>query len=524
MFNIFTSLSNSDSQTCPKNTPQQPHLDDHNSHSLADVKDSTLAVPPTTYKSRVPLRLLDTGFSEGHLHTPRRGIGNARSSCNLSPSITRSSAFDLSHNLKEPNDPHPSLHPERAESPPTTSCPSARTKQKGSAASKLVGRQTEQVKPGAGRGRIADWFQGESHPVNVYLLPSPTKDKMDSPGAISTSWVSSPSEIPRKSNSQIPSKPPLVGRFSFFSSKTSSPKSAPEAPDPHDELIDLDINKALFPGGPADPFSPAAFKNLVQNAEGLLFQLQAAYKERTILLREMTVEKETQAEELKGAEARGKYLKLQLDDMAAQTAKQDNVIMDLVDDLAREKQLRREEDDALKRNVMLGKTSRATAVSRCDPGTTEAAEYRRQSAASVVSDSGFESEEESVVDSVFSKSRNLTSNASESSFSASNSPDLYHRPERISIPPQAQKALPQSLSIFQSVVTGTPGGFLRDEPTEACTEDVTSTCSNCHGVGASQAWNMVVDLKEENRILSARLAELEGALDGCLDLVNRLGG
>ncbi|KAL8939745.1 MAG: hypothetical protein Q9216_003189 [Gyalolechia sp. 2 TL-2023] len=165
--------------------------------------------------------------------------------------------------------------------------------------------------------KIAEWFSGES----TFAIPSPTRETMP---------VEPPTERPRNT---------LISRFSLFGTKPT-PKSPLTT---HDEWHELDVKSALIPGS-ADPFSPSSFKNLQQNAEGLLLKLQTAYKERSEALHDVLAEKEAQAEELEGAKTRTRHLKIQLDDMTAKLAEQDKAMMDLVDQLAQEKQARRESD------------------------------------------------------------------------------------------------------------------------------------------------------------------------------------
>ena len=126
-------------------------------------------------------------------------------------------------------------------------------------------------------------------------------------------------------------KPAMASRFSFFSSKASLVKPILVPDDLRDGLLEMDVTAALFPNEPANPFSPASFKNLQQQAEGLLLRLQMAYKERTIALRDMTAEKEAVAEESMGAATRAKHLKMQLDGMTAKFAEQDEAMLNLVD-------------------------------------------------------------------------------------------------------------------------------------------------------------------------------------------------
>lgn len=509
MFDIFASLSKPNAPGCPKVAPQPQSLDHRSSlttNSSPGLWDDVLAVPATTHlgTTRKALSALENDLFVNDPCIRPRGFGVAGSLRKPPPLIINPNAESYPISLIDRNIPQPSPsdpQPRNLEISPIDSPPSSATKHNRLIISAPSTPQTEQGKSGLGLGRLADWFQGESDPINLALLYSPTKNKPKTTGTMSISTIDSPSNMQRKSFPQVTSpKPPLIGRFSFFASKSSTPKS-PQLPDLHDEFIDLDINKALFPAGPADPFSPAAFKNLVQNAEGLLLRLQTAYKERAITVRELTAEKDVQADELAESETRAKHLKVQLSDMAAKLAKQDEIVMDLVDGLAQEKQMRREEDDARKRSVLMVKASRAKAFGHCDPESPNSEEYRRKSDGSLVSDPGFESEAESVVDSVFSKGRDITSNASDSSFSTCNSPDLYHRP---------MPRTPSHRSHHPEFVL--PHTTIRSE-----------NCANCQGASSSQAWNMVLNVKEENRILNARLTQLESALDGCLDLVTRLG-
>lgn len=509
MFGIFASLSKSDSPGCPKVAPQLLTLDHRTSlstNSSPGLCDSVLAVPATTHLNNTQKALspLDNDLSVDDLYIQPCEFDEARFSRKPPPSITSPNAGSSPISLNDHHNPQSSPPGSRARNLKISSFESASSsaiRPKRPSISAPSSPQTEHGKRGAGLGRIADWFQGESDPINLTLLPSSMKDRPKTMSTMSTSSIDSLSTMQRKSFPQAtPPKPPLIGRFSFFTNKSSIPKS-PQLPDIHDEFFDLDINKALFPAGPADPFSPAAFKNLVYKAEGLLSRLQAAYKERAITMRELTAEKDAQAEELAESETRAKHLKVQLDDMAAKLAKQDDIVMDLVDGLAQEKQKRREEEDARKRSVILVKASRTRAFDNCHPESPNTEDYRRQTDGSLNTDSGFESEGESVVDSVFSKGRDIMSNASDSSFSTSDSPDLYHH-----FPPRTP---PHVCDHYDSVL---PHAAIRPE-----------SCANCQGARSSQAWGMVLNMKEENRILNARLMQLEGALDGCLDLVTRLG-
>lgn len=371
--------------------------------------------------------------------------------------------------------------------------------------------QSRQFSPTKAGGKLANWFKGESDPIAFRILPSPTKEKLDPLDSMPISSVNRTS-LGRKESAQAMPKPALSSRFSFFTAKAPSPATSPQPSELNDDFLDLDVHKALFPGGPADPFSPAAFKNLVQNAEGLLSRLQMAYKERTQSLREMTIEKETQAEELEGAVTRAKHLKLQLDGMAVKLAEQDDAMMNLVDDLAREKQLRREEDDARKRSVVLLRASREAHDERS----------QRESRSSINSDWSCESEAESSADSVFSHRHGATSpTMSMSSVSTTNSPDIHQLFDIGSVAPFTEAAGHRPGLNPEPVVQAMAGSKCQHKTTSRG-DYRGSQCANCHGLTTNEAWNVVGILKEENKGLKERLEQMEGALDGCLGMVETL--
>ena len=370
------------------------------------------------------------------------------------------------------------------------------------------GEKTTQGKTEEKVGKLADWFRGESEPINIGFLPSPTKEKDDYMETSGASSLIRPSTLlQRKSTSQGTSKPAMARRFSFFPSKSSLAKSTSPSPELEDELLDMDINKALFPSGPADPSSPAALKNLQQQAESLLSRIQSAYRERTLQVREIAAEKEALADEALGAETRAQHLKMQLNDMSTKFTEQDQAIMNLVDELAQEKLARREDEDARKRTLRL--------VEQASPPHTS---HGRVSTAYTVSDSGFESEEESMAESLFSRGNGVHSpTMSMSSVSTSNSPDAYQFPDTYNSTSTSQAARLRLPATRNSKSMSTP--YRNDPPEEA----PPSSCTNCQGGRASEAWSVVGVLQEENRCLKHRVGELEGALDGCLDVVTRLG-
>ena len=372
--------------------------------------------------------------------------------------------------------------------------------------------QSRQPSPTKSGRKLADWFNGESDPITFSIIPSPVKEKSDSL-KLMPALASSRTSLVQKNIAQGTPRPAMSSRFSFFTTKAPSFKTPQQPTEPTDEFLNLDVHNVLFPLGTADPFSPAAFKNLVQNAEGLLARLQTAYKQRTQSLREMTLEKETQAEELEGAETRAKHLKMQLDDMAVKVAEQDEAVMNLVDDLAREKQLRREEEEARKRSVMLVKSSREAHAERS----------QRESRASINSDWTCDSGEESSTESIFSHRDGATSpTMSLSSISTANSPDIYQPLDSHTMVPGTE-VTQREIEFHPQLTTTVTAGLNVGAGAASCQDERQRLrCVNCHGLKSNEAWNVVGVLKDENKALKTRVEQMEGALDGCLDMVGLL--
>ena len=346
-------------------------------------------------------------------------------------------------------------------------------------------------------GKLAKWFEGESEPIKIGLVPSPKKEKgnpFEGTTAVNTRPQNS---LHQKSASFGASKPAMASRFSFFSSKAAIANPTTPTPDNNcDELLNLNISNTFKSFDCTEPLSPASLQILQQQAESLFARLQVAYKERTQALREATAEKDTLAEETQGAEARAKHLKMQLDDMSSKLEEQDEAMMTLVNDLAHEKQARREEEETRKRTLKL--------VEQDTPSFSATA--RR----SLASDVSFESEDDSSAESVFSRHTGTESpTMSMSSVSTASSPDGPHYAE------------------VQRITSMPPAARLRLPPLQVAVKQAPSTkqsCANCEGVRSTDAWGVVGILREENRGLKQRVGELEGALDGCLDVVGRLGG
>ncbi|KAK4232096.1 hypothetical protein QBC38DRAFT_353282 [Podospora fimiseda] len=315
----------------------------------------------------------------------------------------------------------------------------------------------------------------------------------------------------------------ISSRFTTPSAQTASPSTtaAPRASPFDDEILNLNIESALFPSGsPADrdTFSPAAFKNFQMNAIGLLTKIQAAYKDRVIALHDLEQERSAQKDEMEEAETRAKHLKFQLEGMAAKAAEQERAMKQLMEELNAERKARQQ---------LALMTSTAPSVISEDLGIDEIDRRgrKRKSGDSRSFDSDEEEDEieSAESESVFSISRcrsptvtpavqkemqtPTTKAAGGSGGSLSTTPK-----QRITTTAAANG----QMSAFQKIIKGISGG------NAAAVEEVNG-CLNCKGQDASVAWDTVGLLRDENRHLKSRVGELEGAVEGALDLVRGIG-
>ncbi|KAI4152490.1 MAG: hypothetical protein L6R39_001796 [Caloplaca ligustica] len=383
----------------------------------------------------------------------------------------------------------------------------------------LVTQDNPHTRPSRPASKLADWFSGESVPITFALIPSPTKEKADPVDGMASSDDHNPTHRPKLPATRPSPRPPIVSRFSLFGPKSTVPsKTQPTPSDLHDQWHDLDVKSALDPSPKADPLSPSAFKDLHKNAEGLLLKLQAAYKQRSQALHDILAEKDAQAEELEGAQMRTKHLKLQLDDMTAKLAEQDRAMMDLVDQLAEEKQARREAHEV----SFATKSARQTTGSGPDQADRKEDNQRTErtwkSRTSTASDLSVESEG-SCAESLFSRHGASSPAMSMSSVSTANSPETqqYQPPAQASqrYPQVPETSAPFSASRLLGISAKAPR---RDYQVSKAT----ARCANCSRYGDSEVWSLVDTLKLENRGLKTRLGQLENTVDDCLDLVKGL--
>jgi len=414
---------------------------------------------------------------------------------------------------------------------PSQSLQPSPTKEKWDFMPTLTGDKSGQIRVEDKGGKLSDWFNGSSGPVNLGILPSPTKEKEDATErSPSAPMIRPPHKLHRTTTSESAINPmtSAASRFSFFTSKHSAtlPPSLP--PVVNDELLSLDIRMALNPGGAAEPFSPSSLQNLFTNAESLLLRLQTAYKLRTISLHEITSEMSAQQEELEEAEVRARHLKMQLDDMAAKVAERDNALKALVEELALERQQRREEKEARERSIVLVRRPRVDGSDvGAETNVSNRRHEKRESNFTIASDSGFESEDDSLADSVFSRNREATSpGTTMSSASGTTSPEPCQHTQFSSVAsaPQASGNRPGMgplrPSTFQKILKGISTAKANEVPGDADT--VRWGCANCNGGNAAEAWSVAGILRDENKGLKQRVGSLEGAVESCLDLVNGL--
>ncbi|RYO76230.1 hypothetical protein DL766_001465 [Monosporascus sp. MC13-8B] len=345
------------------------------------------------------------------------------------------------------------------------------------------------------------------------------------------------------------SAPP--SRFSFFTSMSAftgrKPSASPEELD--EELCNLDIEAALYPANASSPadrdgFSPAAYKNLQTNATGLLLRMQAAYRERAATVRELLAEREAHREEMEETNLRLQLFKTQLEDMAQKAAEHEEEMQRLVMELDAEKRARHEQQQQQQQRRSL---LPSPAVPSEDLGVDDAEEEERRrrwrnSRGTVRSDLSLETDAESNSESVsvFSRSRSPTTTTSatiEAAEGGNAAADLlppppiavaaapYQQEKPLPAPPasgtaaaaaaNATLAPPKQLSAFQKLVKGISGGDQAESPD--------GSCRNCRGRGSSAAWDTVSHLRDENKGLKQRVAQLEVAVEGALDAVKGIG-
>lgn len=411
-------------------------------------------------------------------------------------------------------------------------------------------------------------FQGESTSFKFGLVPpayvEAAENRRNRLATDFTQMAQSVSSLPAsKLHKRMTVPSPLKqvtssNRFSFFGSKTQETEQLglPEPAD--DKYLNLDVNAALFPQGSTDLPTPEAIKTLQNNAETLIRELQMAYKSRTFALHEAIAEKTTQEEELEETRCRFQNIKSQLDGMAGKVLEQDKTMQTLMSELSDERQKRQQEEEVRRRTVVLTKPSSEQLVD--EDGQFTRRHSKRSSDITFTSDSGFESGDESTAESIFSKKMDGTASSSATiRTSRAPSPDsaAHVQPASPPSPADGQAELtspkspaPSTLSIStapstppvqtsqpnrssqpaQPVPTSKPSTYDRVMKGLSSTSfggafmnsnkfSTTTKCTNCYGATASDAWSVVSIMREENRGLKNRIADLEAAVEECITLV-----
>lgn len=260
-----------------------------------------------------------------------------------------------------------------------------------------------------------------------------------------------------------------IGRFSLFRKPSQAPIQIDTAT--INELGDIDVFTALFPNGEDAVFSTETYKRLQSNAESTIKKLQQALKQQTQAVNTVTSQKNAQADDMEATKMQSEAMKCQLNAMADQVKDQEEHIQ------------------ALKAELSLRPASfQAETPAKQTVRMVSADTYRRKriSDASMTSQSDNESEMSSAV-SIFSEAQ-----------SADYSPGT-------SI---AASPVPKHSSLA--------GRRLRPS---LMWSDLHSAqaCQRCHGVPASDAWDIIDIMKKEKVALKDRIEVLEGEYESALN-------
>ncbi len=97
-------------------------------------------------------------------------------------------------------------------------------------------------------------------------------------------------------------------------------------------------------------------------------------------------------------------------------------------------------------------------------------------------------------------------------------------PKIVAIGPPRPRQTPQQMTMFQKVLKGIAGEAGKTEDDEVIMgPGGRRGCTNCKGQDAGMAWNTVSLLRDENKALKHRVAQLETSVESALDVVNGIG-
>ena len=356
-----------------------------------------------------------------------------------------------------------------------------------------IGAHESKPRQGAGVKNLASWFEGSSEPVNISLVPSPKKEKLDPIQDTENmdKFFSASNESLDTFTKRPQTRPSIAtgpSRFSFFrkASQIQSPN-----PTDGDELSTLDIRDTLFPAGPPDEFSPAAFKNLQLNAEGTLRRFQSAHIEQQKATRSLSATKQSQADDLEASQTRNEHLKLQLVEMAEKAVEQERLIAALRAEL----NVAHDRPSSETHDMSIRKVSATSNHNHLSHGPF------RRNRSSNISTLSAESDESSNI-SVFSNADSMDSPGT----SIAASPVMKHA------------------NLHYTNVHHSPSVITHREHERTVIVPIeVPECQKCHGVRATEAWDVVAMMKAESQALKQRIGELEGANDEVLGLIGGLG-
>ncbi|KHO00661.1 uncharacterized protein MAM_01439 [Metarhizium album ARSEF 1941] len=377
--------------------------------------------------------------------------------------------------------------------------------------------ERSQARPGA-------WYMRRSNKVVAdSVAEHQTASHESTPTKLRSSPTAAALSPPAKITGQTVTPPSSPSRFSFFNmtstlkSLASSPVSVPQ----DDELMNIDIDSALFPGGSpssSETFSPAAFKNLQMNALGLLRKFQAAYQHKAMACQELCAEKDAQAEEKIETETRVAHLKAQLEVMAHKVTETEVRMQALLEELGREKRLRAGERSAREGSIL--SSGMSTTSEDLGVEDDQRTKYRRRSGgATKFDEASLDTDDESIDEvSVFSRSRSPTLPASLSESQVNhfhqNSIPPISKPIMLEPPRSTRQSSQSQMSTFQKLFKGMSGDPGRDSE-----RAMVQACQNCKGQDATVAWDTASLLRHENMGLKRRVGELENAVDEALNAV-----
>ncbi|EKV12542.1 transport protein SEC61 subunit alpha [Penicillium digitatum] len=356
---------------------------------------------------------------------------------------------------------------------------------------------------------LSDWFQGKSGQAELGLKMGPN----GASNGIGLDSRPAPTSMSHKRQSSTPAT-----RFSFFGLRRQP--NRPNFPEPaDDELLNLDITAALsIPE--SDDTNDEALDALRDHADKLLRRMQEAYKQRTFAMHQALADKNENQEELQETRSRVDHLRMQLDGMAAKVLDQEKAMQAMAEKLEQERQMRKTEESRSRSDTM-----RMVHPDDDMPSTalqTPRRGGKRASHSTFTSDSGFESGDESVADSIFSQREGV-----ESPTSTLTAPSPNMSQIALSTPagPLPTAAIQKNLATVTSTRSSAYDRVLKGLASTRLGSSFSggnsnaSNCNICYGVPASEAWSVMGILQDENRGLKTRLGELEVVIDDCLGLV-----